>query len=569
MPGGNHGPAIVPQDRSRALLDWVHERLLSPPGDEGGLADLLAELARAGGATAAGFAGLGTDGRPEVRRHVRADGAAPPTAPRPWDEQPDLLARLAAAPAGLTLTTSEGSTWLLAAAGQPGQGYGLLWLEGLPGHEWGPAEGAALALAGHALLRQAQPDGAPWGRQLEQALRQQRLEDAAVIVRRLAHDFGNVLTSILGFTELSLSQVPHGSALHSYLQEVHRATQQGAELTGQLRLFSRRGSGLRGSTPVDLALQAEIERLRDAWGPAVRLQLLLPSNLPPVGMDTDMLRQALLPLLDNAREAIAGTGTVVVTAGLAELTPAGCCDLVGNPRPGPCVEIAVRDTGCGLPAEARGRLPGEPFFTTKPRHRGVGLAAVYGLLQVHRGGFRLEPAAGGGTVARLYLPVVAVPEPPADPGLPPPATGRGEKVLVVDDDPLILQLVCTTLERAGYQARPAAGGAEAVAAYTDPAAGPFVLVLSDVLMPRMSGVDLARRLLHHDARLNLLFMSGHVSADFARENFGNWNFTLLQKPFQAAGLLRAVRAALDRGPHPSPARGPQPSQGEPCGQPSR
>jgi signal transduction histidine kinase/ActR/RegA family two-component response regulator len=554
MPGSQEVVAVVSEKRSQALLDFAHRLLLAPPDGACDLDGLLADLARVAGADAAGFACLAADGTPAVRRRVAVGGPDRAPASWPWQEQPELFDRLRAAPAGLAVHASGETDWLLTVVGQPGAGHALLWLEGPSA--WDAADGAALTLAGQALLRQVPEGPAAWARQLDRALRQQRLEDAAAIARRLAHDFGNVLTSILGFTELSLAQLPRGSVVHGYLQEVHRATQQGAEMTSQLRLFSRRGTAPRGSTPLGLLLAAEAERLRAAWGPAVRLQLLLPSNLPPAGLDAEPLRQALLPLLANAREAIAGEGTVTVTAGLTELSPAACLDLAGNPRPGPCLEVVVHDTGAGLSPEARARFPGEPFFTTKPRHRGIGLAAVYGLMQLHGGGFRLGPAAEGGTLARLYLPAGLAPAEPATAATG-SVTGRGEKVLVVDDDPMILQLVATTLERAGYQVAAVTGGAEAVAVYTA-ADEPFRLVLSDVLMPHLSGVELARRLLHHDPRLNLLFMSGHVSADFARANFGNWNFNLLQKPFRAEGLLHAVRTALDRGPQAGATQGVTP-----------
>jgi signal transduction histidine kinase/ActR/RegA family two-component response regulator len=446
MPGNAPSSANVPEDRGRAFLDFVRGQLLDQPPDGPGLAGFLADLARAGGAEAAGT--------------------------------------------------------------------------------------------------------------LERALRQQRLEDVAAVVRRLAHELGNVLTSILGFTELSLAQAHPGSSLHGYLQEVHRGAVQGADLTARLRLFSRRGPVPHAATPLALVLGPEAERLRAAWAPAVRLELALPPALPPVRMDADLLRQALLPVLENAREAIDGAGTVRVTAGVTELSPAACLDLLGSPRPGPCVEVTVADSGGGLNPAVCGRSLGEPFVTTKPRHRGLGLAGVYGLMQLYRGGFRLDPAPAGGTVVRLYLPVEAAPpsgHPPPEEGrgggdASAPAVGRGEKVLVVDDDPLVLQLVRTTLERTGYRVQTAGGGAEALAAFAASTAEPYRLVISDVLMPGMTGVDLAGRLLQQDAAVNLLFMSGRVSDDFARENLGKWNFNLLQKPFRAEGLLRAVRAALDRGP---------------------
>jgi two-component system cell cycle sensor histidine kinase/response regulator CckA len=398
------------------------------------------------------------------------------------------------------------------------------------------------------------------------AAQQQHLEDTARVVQRLAHDFGNLLTSIQGFTELALSQLPSaGSArpadpsLHSYLSEVLRTAQQAGQFVQQLRLFSRRGTPPKWSVNPATVLAEEVTRLQAVAEPGVELHLHLPEDVPPVRLEADMLRQVLGAILANAREALPVTGHIRVTAGLTELTPASCATLMGNPLPGAFLEVTVHDTGVGIPSEVREQLLSDLFVSTKPGHRGLGLATVYGILHLHRGGFRLEPGDDGGTCARLFFPVaeaVARSSHAADGG-----GVQGERVLVVDDDPRVLQFISTTLERAGYRVHSTGCGSEALAAYTASTPEPFRLVLSDVLMPRMSGVDLARRLLHHDAGVNLLFMSGHISTEFAQENFGNWNFELLQKPFRPDGLLQAVRNALERAPQPPRKRsgGPEPS----------
>src|SRR5262249_26366395 len=161
----------------------------------------------------------------------------------------------------------------------------------------------------------------------------------------------------------------------------------------------------------------------------------------------------------NAREAIPEEGSVVVTAGPAELSPADCLELLGDARPGPCVAVTVVDTGGGLTPEAWARLA-EPFFTTKPRHPGLRRASPYGRLAGH-GGCGRGRGPGGGRRACLYLPAAAAADGrPARPE-PEPLAGRGERVQVVDDDPLVRQMVCTTLERAGYRVQAAGDGVAA------------------------------------------------------------------------------------------------------------
>jgi CheY-like chemotaxis protein len=388
------------------------------------------------------------------------------------------------------------------------------------------------------------------------AARQERLEQTVEVVQKLAHDFGNILTSILGFTELALDQLHPDDLVLSHLQEVQRAAEQGARLTNQLRLFSRPRrplvAGPTGqrtadaavpyrATPLAAALALETNRLRPTWPAQIRLETDLPADLRPVAVELDLLTQVLSALLTNARESIATEGVVTVSAQADDLPAAACRDLFGEPVPGPCVRIAVRDTGAGLSPEARAGILRSPFFTTKVKHRGLGLALVYGVIRSHRGGFRLDSDPGRGTVVTLYLPVAEAPEQPAA-----TAVGRAprEKVLVVDDDPLVLRTICATLERDGYAVRGVSSAAEALDAYATCPAEPFRLVLSDVRMPRMSGLDLARQLLSRDEGVKVLFMSAFVPADTFAEMLAGRTFPVLHKPFRSDGLLRAVREAL-------------------------
>jgi CheY-like chemotaxis protein len=207
------------------------------------------------------------------------------------------------------------------------------------------------------------------------------------------------------------------------------------------------------------------------------------------------------------------------------------------------VAVTIADEGCGLSTEAWERLFTEPFFTTKPRHQGLGLGTVFGILRCHQGGLILEPRLPRGTVVQLYLPAASAPTPSS---LSSVAQDASQRVLVVDDDPMILQLVCTTLKRAGYQVEAAMSAAEALQCYGKACAEPFCLVLSDVAMPRMDGLELAHRLQTQNARVNILFMSGQMVGGLADQDFCGRKFDLLIKPFRPDGLLRAVRSAMER-----------------------
>lgn len=547
MQGTPAGPDPAPSGAGRRAVDFVC-RLLSASDGARGLEELAFELADAFGAAAAGLAAL--EGEPVL---VRGPGVAvtadPPRTPK--DGDPELPARALAAPAALTVPRPGGGSVLVTAAAAPGESGWLVWVEDAGRGSWEDPLPAALALAARALARRLSPADAAarWADQVDRTARQQRLEAAAAVARRLAHDFGNVLTGILGFSELSLAQnVPPESSLHRYLTEVHRCAGDGAALTHQLRLFSRRHPVSPKTSDLAAVLREEEARLRSAGGgPSWRFTL--PEDLPPLAIDAEQLRQVLAALLDNAREAAGASGAVRVGARQTSLTTADCLDFFGDARPGEYVEVAVSDDGPGLTPEARRWLFADPFFTTKPRRRGLGLATAYGILHGHKGGLRLRAGRDGGVRAEAVLPVAA-PEGAREEN---DQTG-GEKVLVVDDDPRVLQFVAVTLERAGYRVQAVGSAGEALDRYTTAGPDPFRLVVSDVLMPGVNGVDLARRLRGHDPEVRVLFMSGHVGPDFPRTDLEGWQFELLPKPFRVDGLLRAVRGALDRAPARRPAR---------------
>jgi two-component system cell cycle sensor histidine kinase/response regulator CckA len=377
----------------------------------------------------------------------------------------------------------------------------------------------------------------------EALVRRQRFEDAAKIARRLGHDFGNLLTGLLGFSELSLSLLSKESPAYQYVAEIHRSAMQGAEFTQQLRWFSRPVASPSDATSLADAVIVEEDRIRKAHGNRLQLTTAELDGLPPVRLEREALRQVLRQLLGNAIEAQANPANITLRASVVELSAERCGGLLGEPTPGPCVELEIADCGHGLSEEAREKVLVEPFFSTKHRHHGLGLAMVFGILRGCGGGFSLENGPAGGAVARCYLPLAAQGV-SATAGQ--SARADGERLLVVDDDPMVLQLVCSALEKAGYRVEPAASGEEALRRYAAAGSDGFRLVVSDVVMPGVSGIELARRLLHQDASLNLLFMSGHATTEFPDSSLVGGRFELLAKPFRAEGLLRAVRRALDR-----------------------
>ncbi len=543
----------APDDRSQLLLTFAHRLLQSRPG-EVSLSEVTQELADDLGASAVGlfapFPGPFVIKERGWEKGLPPSSATPPSPaipPFPWDVNPDLISQILSATAPLILAGPDGSSWLFSPLGDARAGTGLAWAWSRSARNWTPAETAGLTLAGQSILRLAShPDKAPdLVAALENRRLNQHMDEAARITGKLAHDFGNILTGILGFSELTLSLLTPETLPHRYLKEVWEAARGGANWIHQLQMFSRRLTPRPMPTALATVVAQEQARLRPAWGDNVQLVLALADNLPTVVLDPDALRNLLGPLLDNACEAIQGSGVVTLAARTVDLNDRDCLSLVGPPLPGPHVEVTITDTGAGMAPATRRRLFADLFYSTKPRHRGLGLAVVYGLLHVYHGGLRFGPDPEQGTAVRVYLPASIPPEGSAE------RSGtrtevNGSRILVVDDDPLILEAMAKILANAGFRVKAAPGPREALSLYTT-LGEKYQLVIADIIMPGMNGLEMARRLQERDPHLNLLFISGQGSFQDLPEQELIQEFSLLYKPFEPPALLAAVQSALLSG----------------------
>jgi signal transduction histidine kinase/CheY-like chemotaxis protein len=503
-------------------------------------------MAQAFGATGAGAAVL-LQQVPVWQLREVVDGASQRTSRWPWEDCPDLFGMDWGNAETTVASTADGTSLLLARLEQTAESSWVVWLETNAVRSWSSEEKAALCLAATVLARWFRPlvEKTAWSKAVENKRWQRQLEEAAAVTGRLAHDFGNVLTGVLGFADLALAQISSASPLYRLVKEMYQAAQQGARMVQRLSLFSQRRSRPGQAASFPNVLGEGMKRTRSDWPTEVLYEQDLAASLPRVALDAEALGHVLGQLLANAREAIRGPGKVTLTAGPVTLGESDCWPYLGNPAPGDHLEVSIADTGCGIAPEIRQRLLTEVFVTTKPGHRGLGLGVVYGILQTNRGGFRLEPGTAGGTVARVVLPFVAA-------AVPGPVTKPKEKVLVVDDDPIILEMVCTILKRAGYRVQPAASGAEAIDSYVAAAPEPFGMVVTDVIMPAMNGFDLVRTLRVHDPKVKVMFITGQGHAPGADTDLAIENINLLPKPFRPDGLLQAVRATLDCGVTPCP-----------------
>jgi PAS domain S-box-containing protein len=381
----------------------------------------------------------------------------------------------------------------------------------------------------------------------ERLLQAQKMESIGLLAGGVAHDFNNLLTAMVGFVELAQEELPGATPqVREYLDGIREATRRGAALTQQLLSFARK----RIVNPENVDLDAVVTRLapmiRRIVGEHISVELALASPSSLVKVDVGGIEQVLMNLIVNARDAMRSGGTLTVDT--QELVIDGSTkgehlDLA----PGSYVVLGVTDTGSGMTPAVRARLF-EPFFTTKPpgEGTGLGLAMCHGIVKQARGTISVRSEEGQGTTFRIYLPhqagalrsaavvdasVIA-------------HTGK-ETLLVVEDAPMILRVVRDFLQKLGYRVISASDGAEAleVAAKADT---PVDLLVTDVVMPKIGGKELAARLKETHPRVKVLYMSGYAENAIAHQGVLPQGLNFIEKPYSLSDLARRVREVLNR-----------------------
>jgi PAS domain S-box-containing protein len=385
-------------------------------------------------------------------------------------------------------------------------------------------------------------------RELEQQLlHAQKMEAVGRLAGGVAHDFNNLLTALLGYANLLQDRLPTGDPLRTYVDEIAKAGTRAASLTSQLLLFSRR-QALR---PQELDLNhvvTEIETLlRRLIGEDIDLRTRLAKNLGLVRADPGQVEQVIINLAVNARDAMPNGGKLTILTANVDLDETFVKEHVGA-VPGPYVMVSVRDTGKGMDAEVRSHLF-EPFFTTKDpgKGTGLGLATAYGIVKQSGGNIFAYSEPGRGSTFQFYLPRVTRCTQPA-PMSPIPKSGLEgtETILLVEDEDAVRKLARTVLERFGYRIHEApnpTAALEIVRRLT----GPLDLLLTDMVMPGMSGRELADRLLKAQPGLRVVFMSGYTESGPAKDGVLASGQAFVEKPFSPVRLVRAIRDLLDQG----------------------
>ncbi len=380
----------------------------------------------------------------------------------------------------------------------------------------------------------------------EKFLQAQKMEAVGRLAGGIAHDFNNLLTVIGGYCELVLEGMPEGSHGRAQINEIAKATKQAANLTGKLLAFSRKQVMMpRVISPNELIRGVEniIARL---VGEDIELKTFLLPDAGNIRADPGQIEQVLMNLTVNARDAMPEGGKMTIETSNRILDSDYALEHP-NVKAGEYVRIVVSDTGRGMDAEVLSHIF-EPFFTTKEQGKGtgLGLSTVYGIVKQSEGHISCYSEIGKGTTFAIYLPRIAEASAPAPASRGEIASVRGsETILLVEDDETVRLMTRTLLENNGYTVIAASGGREALAAIESRRCN-VALVVTDVVMPRMSGKELAKRLLLACPKVKVLYVSGYTGETVVHHGMLDPGIDFIQKPFQARELLTKIREILSR-----------------------
>jgi signal transduction histidine kinase/CheY-like chemotaxis protein len=390
---------------------------------------------------------------------------------------------------------------------------------------------------------------------VENRLRQtQKFESMGVMAGGIAHHFNNLLMSVMGHAELLQRDLAPDSTPHLYTSRILETARRAAELSGQMLAYS--GSGLISTQEIQLneiVHQTDI-LLQASAVPGVRVEYVLAENLPPMLGDSSQLRQVMVNVVTNAIEAIvekgrgdAAEGVVQIATGFLPNGPEGPVLIphADQSFSGPCLSLSVTDTGCECDEKMR-RCMFDPFSPTKRTGRGVGLPVVWGIMRGHKGAIAVQSEPGFGSIFTLYFPItrtkpqalIAATKTPAEQW-----HGQGV-VLLADDEPYVLEVARTILDRAGLTVLAARDGQEAVDLF-EQHPDEIGCVLLDLTMPRLDGADAMTQILQIRPRAQVVICSGYGENDVMRRFEGQAVAGFLQKPFRLAELIETVRRILE------------------------
>jgi PAS domain S-box-containing protein len=387
-------------------------------------------------------------------------------------------------------------------------------------------------------------------RKLEaQILHAQKLESLGVLAGGIAHDFNNLLVSILGNADLALTEMSEVAPAIESVREIRRAAIRASELTNQMLAYSGRGTFVVQAIDLNELVEEMGHLLRVSIARKTLLRYDLAANLPAVEADAAQIRQVVMNLITNAADAIGDrSGAITIATGLLHASREYLAETYLDEKlpPGPYVFLDVADTGCGMDAPTRARLF-DPFFTTKFAGRGLGLAALLGIVRGHHGAVHVATEVGKGTTFRILLPCS---DRPAQRQAPPPplpdVAAKGGTVLIVDDEETVRNVARLMLQRFGMTVLTAADGKEGVDVFREHHAE-IDAVLLDMTMPRLSGEDAFRQMRDIRKDVRVVLCSGYNEKEATSHFDGQGLAGFLQKPFELQSLVAKMREAIGKG----------------------
>jgi len=381
---------------------------------------------------------------------------------------------------------------------------------------------------------------------LEDELRQlQKMDAVGKLAGGVAHDFNNIMTAVIGYTDLTLVRLSQDDPLRSKVQEIKNAGVRAAALTQQLLAFSRKQILQPKILDLNTLISDNTKMLRPLIGEDIELVSVLDPALESVKADPGQIEQVIMNLALNARDAMPRGGRLTIETANVVLDEEFAHRHV-SVQPGPCVMLAVSDTGVGMDIEAQSHIF-EPFFTTKQKGKGtgLGLSTVYGIVKQSGGNIWVYSKPGNGTTFKIYLPRF---EEAAEKVVTRPSLGEiasgSETILLVEDEEQVRKIVREILQMQGYQVLEAAGGGEALL-ISEKHEGPIHLMLTDVVMPLMSGRELANKLGPIRPATKIIYMSGYTEDTVVHHGVLEPGVEFIQKPFSPDALARKVREVLE------------------------
>ncbi|RLC79205.1 MAG: hypothetical protein DRI61_08420, partial [Chloroflexi bacterium] len=383
-----------------------------------------------------------------------------------------------------------------------------------------------------------------------QLFRSQKLEALGSLAGGIAHDFNNLLTVIQGFAELALMKLPEDHPVHRYLTEIHKASQKASILASQLLAFSRHKPARIAPLSLNQIITEMREMLTRTLGENISLHLELDPNLWTIKGDRSNVEQVIMNLVLNSRDAMPEGGDLLIrteNVSIDEMYAHSHPDA----RPGEFVCLSVQDTGTGMEKAVLERLF-EPFFTTKEpgKGTGLGLSVVYGIVKAHDGWISVYSEPDKGSLFKIYLPAVLT-----EKELEGEETiirawaprGYGQRILVVEDEEDVKEMVADVLRENGYTVFTASNAREALEIF-EVEEGAIDLVFTDVILPDIHGPELVKRLMLRNPQLRVLFCSGYMQEHSEGREVQEKGLPFIQKPFSVLGMLQAVRNALESPP---------------------